>query len=100
MTERKVPADPEPTACYEIRLQGTPAEPLRREFPTATISTTRTETILFQRVEKPADLDELIDQLLSRGVVLTEVHEVRPPLASTSEGGLPDDDHVRGARRG
>ena len=94
MTERKVSADPEPTALYEIRLQGATPEPLRREFPTATVSTTRTETVLFRRVEKPAELDELIDQLLSRGVVLTEVHEVRPPLASTSKGGLLDDDHV------
>ena len=94
MTERKVQADPEPTALYEIRLQGATPEPLQREFPTATVSTTRTETVLFRRVEKPAELDELIDQLLSRGVVLTEVHEVRPLLASTSNGGLLDDDHV------
>ena len=94
MGEGKESADREPTALYEIRLRGTPPEPLRREFPTATVSTTRTETVLFWRVEKPAELDELIDQLLSRGVVLTEVHEVRPRLASTSNGGLLDDDHV------
>ena len=94
MTERKVQADPEPTALYEIRLRGATPGPLRREFPTATVSTTRTETVLFRRVEKPAELDELIDQLLSRGVVLTEVHEVRPRLASIREGGLLDDDHV------
>jgi len=94
MTERKVSADPEPKALYEIRLQGAMPGPLRREFPAATVSTTRTETVLFRRVEKPAELDELIDQLLSRGVVLTEVHEVRPQLASTSKGGLLDDDHV------
>ena len=94
MTERKVSADPEPKALYEIRLQGTTPEPLRRAFPTATVSTTRTETVLFRRVEKPAELDELIDQLLSRGVVLTEVHEVRRPFASATEGDLHDDDHV------
>ena len=94
MTEGKESADREPTALYEIRLQGATPEPLRREFPTATVSTTRTETVLFRRVEKPAELDELIDQLLSRGVVLTEVHEVRPRLASTRKGGLLDDDHV------
>ena len=101
MTEREVSADLEPTALYEIRLQRTPPEPLRQEFPTATVYTTRTETVLFRRVEEPAELDELIDQLLSRGVVLTEVHEVgspstsavRPP-DSSSEGGLLDDDNV------
>jgi hypothetical protein len=101
MAEREVSADLEPTALYEIRLQRTPPEPLRREFPTATVYTTRTETVLFRRVEEPAELDELIDQILSRGVVLTEVHEVRPPststmrsLGSSSEGGLLDDHHV------
>jgi hypothetical protein len=94
MTERKVSTDPEPKALYEIRLRGTTPGPLRREFPTATVSTTRTETVLFRRVEKPAELDELIDQLLSRGVVLTEVHEVRPQLAPIREGGMLDDDHV------
>ena len=94
MNERKLSEDPDQTALYEIRLQGTDPEPLRREFPTATVSTTRTETVLFRRVEKPADLDDLIDQLLSRGVVLTDVHEVRPPLAVTNEEGRPDDDHV------
>ena len=45
-------------------------------------------------LQELAELDELIDQLLSRGVVLTEVHEVRAPLACTGEGGLLDDDHV------
>jgi len=94
MTERKVSADPEAKALYEIRLQGATPGPLRRAFPKATVSTTRTETVLFRRVEKPAELDELIDQLLSRGVVLTEVHEVRPPLASATEGDPHDDDHV------
>ena len=101
MAEREVSADLEPTALYEIRLQRTPPEPLREEFPTATVYTTRTETVLFRRVEQPAELDELIDQLLSRGVVLTEVHEVSSlstlavrPLDTSSEGGLLDDDNV------
>ena len=94
MAEREVSAEPEPTALYEIRLQGTNPEPLRRAFPTASVYTTPTETVLFRQVEEPAELDELIDQLLSRGVVLTDVHEVKPPRASTSEGGLHDDDDV------
>lgn len=94
MTERKGATDPEPKALYEIRLQGTSPGPLQRAFPTATVSTTRTETVLFRRVEKPAELDDLIDQLLSRGVVLTDVHEVRRPFASTTEGDLHDDDLV------
>jgi len=100
MTEQEASAGSEPTALYEIRLQRTPPEPLRREFPTATVSTTRTETVLFRRVEQPGELDELIDQLLSRGFVLTEVHEVSPitwavdPAASSSGEGTFDDDNV------
>jgi len=99
MTEQEAAAEPEPTALYEIRLQSTPPEPLRQEFPTATITTTRTETVLFRRVEQPGELDELIDQLLSRGFVLTGVHEVSPtpavnPQDSSSEEGTLDDDNV------
>jgi hypothetical protein len=101
MAEWEVPADPEPTALYEIRIQGTDPVPLRRAFPAATVYTTPTETVLFRQVEEPAELDELIDQLLSRGVVLTEVHQVgRPgasspgPLVSGSERGLHDEDDV------
>lgn len=85
-------ADPEPTALYEVRLKGTLPEPLRQEFPTATVSTTRTETVLFHRVEQPAELDELIDQLLSRGFVLTEVHEVPTPSTSLAESRVSPDE--------
>ena len=101
MTEQEAFADSDPTALYEIRLQGTSTDPLRQEFPTATVFTTRTETVLFPRVEHPAELDELIDHLLSRGFVLTEVHQVRSPDASavgprnsSSEEGLSDDENV------
>jgi hypothetical protein len=101
MTEREVSGDSESSALYEIRLEGTSAEPLRREFPTATVSTTRTETVLVRQVEKPAELNELIDHLLSRGFVLTEVHQLEPPSTSavepqdpTSEEGLSDGDDV------
>jgi len=94
MTERKISEEAEPKALYEIRLHGTSPGPLRRAFPTATVSTTRTETVLLRKVERPAELDELIDQLLSRGVVLTDVHEVRSSLTSATEGELHDDDHV------
>jgi hypothetical protein len=100
MTEQEAAAGAEPSALYEIRLQSTPPEPLRREFPTATVSTTRTETVLFRRVDQPGELDDLIDQLLSRGFVLTEVREVPPstsavePHDSLSEEGTSDDDNV------
>ncbi len=79
----------EPTATYEIRLRGTSAEPLHKQFPAATVFTTRTETVLFRSVEQPAELDALIEQLLSLGLVLTEVHELRLPQTSVVESDQP-----------
>lgn len=85
MTEGQA-VEGEPTAVYEIRLRAASPEPLRREFPTATVITTRTETVLFRRVEEPAELDALIADLLSMGLVLTEVHEFKLPPAAATEG--------------
>jgi hypothetical protein len=85
MTEGQASKNDEPKAVYEIRLHGTSSEALRRQFPAATVFTTRTETVLFRRVEEPAELDVLIEQLLSMGLVLTEVHEVKLPPASLLE---------------
>lgn len=73
----------EPRAVYEIRLQGGSAARLRRQFPTARVVTTRTETVLRREIEAPSELDELITQLLSLGLVLTEVQQVAPPRYST-----------------
>jgi hypothetical protein len=81
MTDRQSFPD-ESSATYEIRLRGASPEPLRKKFPRATVLTTRTETVLFRRVEKPAELDALIEQLLSMGLVLTEVHELGVPQTS------------------
>lgn len=82
MNEQEVTRDDEPTAIYEIRLQAASPEPLRRQFPTATVFTTRTETVLFRPVDEPAELDALIEHLLSMGLVLTQVHELRLPRSS------------------
>jgi hypothetical protein len=98
MTDRQSQGD-EPTATYEIRIRGTSTEPLRKQFPSATVLTTRTETVLFRSVEQPAELDALIEQLLSMGLVLTEVHELRLPQTTVVDPdrpagreGVPDDD--------
>lgn len=76
--------DDELTAVYEIRLQGASAAKLRRQFPTARVMTTRAETVLFREVERPAELDDLIAQLLALGLVLTEVQQVAQPSASAA----------------
>ena len=67
MAEPRVPSEEEPRAVYDIRLRGTSAEPLRQHFPRATVLTSRTETVLLRRVDEPAELDTLIEQLLSHG---------------------------------
>jgi hypothetical protein len=89
--ETAAPED-EPTAVYEIRLQGTLAASLRRQFPTAAVVTTRTETVLYRQVARPAELDALIAQVLSLGLVLTEVHQVLDPsdlVAAHGQQGSP-----------
>jgi hypothetical protein len=81
MEDRDPPADTS-SATYEIRLQGAPPEQLERRFPAVTMFTTPTETVFFRSIENASELDALLDQLMSMGLVLTEVHEV--PLADTS----------------
>lgn len=71
----------EPVATYEIRLRGAHVPELREQFPAAALATTRTETVLSKNVNGPEELDALIAQLLSMGLVLTEVHELHPPDA-------------------
>ena len=84
----------ESSATYEIRLLGGSVQALQRQFPSITaVMTRQAHTVLFRRVEAPAELDQLLDQLLSMGLVLAEVHEVPviplsapPPEPVTSEG--------------
>lgn len=84
MMERQVSMDDESTALYEIRLQGASAATLREQFPTATVLATRTETVLLRQVEQPGELDELIAELFSVGLVLTEVQELPLRRSSTT----------------
>lgn len=84
----------ESSATYEIRLLGGSVQALQRQFPSITaVMTRQAHTVLFRRVEAPAELDQLLDQLLSMGLVLAEVHEVPviplsapPPAPVTREG--------------
>ncbi len=96
MEIRKPSADAA-SATYEIQLRGSPPQELRQRFPSMKVFTRRAETLLFRRVENPAELDELLEQLLSMGMVLSEVHAL--PLTATPRTVLdkqtdeePDDD--------
>jgi hypothetical protein len=81
------PATDNVSATYEIRLQGTPPQTLRRQFPTMKVCTGPPETLLFRHVEDAAKLDELLEQLLSMGLVLTEVHRLPVPCVDPRAGG-------------
>jgi hypothetical protein len=78
------PATDESSATYEIRLLGEPPQALRRWFPSMTVFERRSETVLFRQIEDPAELDSLLDQLMSLGLVLTEVHELSACQAGTT----------------
>ncbi len=86
MVERQ-PSTDNVSATYEIRLQGAPPQTLRRRFPTMKVCVGPPETLLFRRVEEPAKLDELLEQLLSMGLVLTEVHRLPLPCVDPRAGG-------------
>jgi hypothetical protein len=79
-------------ATYEIRLAGAPPESLRRRFPSMRVRATRAQTVLFRRFAGPGDLDELLDNLRSLGLALTEIHQApASPLDDTSPTGMPAD---------
>jgi len=86
--ENPQPPSPASPATYEIRFQGTLPETLSLDLPSATICTTRAETVLFRHIESATELDSLLDQLMSMGLVLTEIHEV--PLTDTATDGQDD----------
>jgi hypothetical protein len=68
-------------ATYEIRFQGTLQQtPPWWRSSSVTVFRQRAETVLFRRVQEEGELEALLDQLLSVGLVLTEVHEL--PLTS------------------
>jgi len=59
---------------YEIRLYGTPPESLRERYPSMAVRTTPAQTVLFRQVEGAGELDELLEQLRSVGLALSELH--------------------------
>src|SRR3954468_15072765 len=81
--------DTEPVATYEIRLRGTHVAQLKEQFPTAALLTTRTETVLFRSVEGPEELDALVAELLSMGLVLNEIHELPAPHTTVGDDPRP-----------
>ena len=69
---------------YEIRLYGIPPESLRERYPSMAVRTTPAQTVLFRHVEGVSELDELLEELRSVGLALSELHMEPPATASRS----------------
>jgi hypothetical protein len=65
----------DPCTRYEIRLRGTTSASLRQRYPSVAVRTTPAETALVRRDGGPEELNELLEELLSVGLVLTAVHQ-------------------------
>ncbi len=69
---------------YEIRLRGIPPESLRERYPSMAVRTRPAQTVLFRHVEAVSELDELLEELRSVGLALSELHMEPPAAASRS----------------
>ena len=73
MTQQE-PAPEGPPATYEIRLRGIPPESLLQRYPSIAVRTTPAQTVMFRHVEGTHELDELLEELMAVGLVLSELH--------------------------
>jgi len=79
----------EATATYEVRLQVTPPDSLSQQFTSMRVGRARAQTVLFRRVESPAELDSLLANLRSLALCLAEVHELPWMLHSGAQSTEP-----------
>jgi hypothetical protein len=73
-------------ATYEIRFRGEIPPSMRARLSRVTIHHSSTETVLHREVTDVAELDLLLDQLQSMGVVLSELQESPAHLSGASLG--------------
>ena len=71
-------AEEEGVLLYDIHLGRRPPESLRSQYPSMTVRTTAAQTALRRQVRGPEQIDAFLRELLSVGLVLTEVHRVWP----------------------
>jgi hypothetical protein len=79
-------------ATYEIRLRGELPPGLRDRLAVQMIHQGQTETVLYREVADVAELDLLLDQLQSMGLVLSELH-VSSPRSSDASAPSPESPH-------
>ena len=72
------------SATYEIHLQDAPPDTLVARYAPSGVRRTPAHTVLMGRVASQDELAGLIDRVLTMGLVLSEVHELR--MASGAAG--------------
>jgi hypothetical protein len=88
----------ESIATYEIRLRGTPPDSLAQGLTSIRVGRSRAQTVLFRRVESPAELDWLLASLRSLGLCLAEVHELALPITAEAPSPEPHGERWPGPR--
>jgi hypothetical protein len=75
---------------YEITLRGTPPANLAPRFPSMTLYSAPTATVLSRRVVDPREIDELVQKLRSLGITPLEVRASARNYEFRIEGRLSD----------
>ena len=65
-------------ALYDVELRRRPPQSLLARFPSVSIRTTVAQTALRRLVDGPAQMGALLRDLVSLGLVLTDVHRLPP----------------------
>jgi hypothetical protein len=75
------------SATYEIHLQDAPPDTLVARFAPTEMCRVRAQTVFVRRVVSQDELASLLDRVLSMGLVLDEVHELRITPGTRAIGG-------------
>ena len=68
------PREPD-SATYEIRIRGDIPPELQQQIPGRMVGSSPTETVLYRDVRDLAELDLLLEQLQSMGLLLCELRQ-------------------------
>ena len=79
-------------ATYEIRIRGELPPSLRERLSALVIHQGATETVLYREVADVAELDLLLDQLQSLGLVLSELQVSSPRSGEAPASSLGSED--------
>jgi hypothetical protein len=70
-------SDGRASATYEVHLQGSPPDTLMARFAPTVVGRVPAQTVLMRRVTSQDELAILLERVLTVGLVLNDVHELR-----------------------